>query len=177
MKARPIRSLARSRCPWRRSPRNCQWRLESRSVMSTFRRTRRMQHGSRLGCLPTSPKAWTSSLPSDAKAKSPGCGPRSKRSLGCSRPASMSSRGGTRPSSAASSLLPDELGLRPCRWIVAGVGHAPGSPVDGVVALHELLVDEEPAEGGEIPVPPSDDLVDLGFRIALAGLEIFDQPT
>ena len=43
--------------------------------------------------------------------------------------------------------------------------------------MHELLVDEEPAKGGEISVSSSDDLVYLGLRVAPSWLEIFDQPT
>jgi len=43
--------------------------------------------------------------------------------------------------------------------------------------LHELLVHEVATKGGEIPVSPSDDLVDLGLWVAPTWLEIFDQPT
>lgn len=42
--------------------------------------------------------------------------------------------------------------------------------------MHQLLVHEVPTEGGEIPVPPSDDLVYLGLRIAPTWLEILDEP-
>jgi hypothetical protein len=42
--------------------------------------------------------------------------------------------------------------------------------------LHELLVDEKSTEGGEIPMPPSDDLVDLRLWVPPAELEVLDQP-
>ena len=42
------------------------------SATSTFLRRRRTKPGWQRACLPTSPKASTSSLPSDAKARSPG---------------------------------------------------------------------------------------------------------
>ena len=42
--------------------------------------------------------------------------------------------------------------------------------------MHQILVHEVPAQSGEIPVSPSDDLVDHGLGVAASWLEIFNQP-
>src|SRR6267378_2955861 len=133
--------------------------------MSTFLQKKPTALGLPQECLLIWPKASTSSSPNDAKARRPGCGRPSKRSSSGSRPASTSSLRRTPASSGASSRRRGELGPRPNRRIMANVRNAPRSPVDGVAPLHQLLIYEVPTQGREIPVSPSDDLVDLGLEV------------
>jgi hypothetical protein len=60
---------------------------------------------------------------------------------------------------------------------VTNIGQTSRSPVDSSGSLHELLVDEEAAERGEVRVSSRDDLIDLGLRVAAARPEVLDQPS
>ncbi len=57
------------------------------------------------------------------------------------------------------------------------VGHAAGPPVDPTASLHQLLVDEQAAQGREVGMPAADDPIDLGLRIPAAGLKFLGQPS
>lgn len=56
------------------------------------------------------------------------------------------------------------------------VGHAARAPVRAAAALRQLLVDQEPAERGEIRMAARDDPVHIRFRVEACGLEVLNQP-
>src|SRR5712691_4221214 len=60
--------------------------------------------------------------------------------------------------------------------MLAHVRHAAGAPVHAALALHQLLVDEEAAQGGEVGMAPGDDAVHLRLLVTATGLEVLDQP-
>ena len=57
------------------------------------------------------------------------------------------------------------------------VGHASGPPVDPEASLHQLLVDEQAAQRGEVGMPSTDDPIDLRLRIPATGLKLLHQPS
>ena len=57
------------------------------------------------------------------------------------------------------------------------VGQASCPPVDPAAPLHQLLVDEQPAQRREVGMPPADDPIDLRLRILAAGLKFLYQPS
>jgi len=60
---------------------------------------------------------------------------------------------------------------------VTDVGHASSPPVDPTAPLHELLVDQQAAQRGEVGMPAADDPIHLRLGVAPARLKLLDQPS
>ena len=57
------------------------------------------------------------------------------------------------------------------------VGHASCPPVDPAAPLHQLLIDQQPAQRREVGMPAADDPIDFRLRIPPARLKLLHEPS